>query len=777
MNNNKFIIPALALGLSLAACDEQKMEWQPSDPTIGSSDMPLELKEKIANYDFLKTYVQQYHPNINAAAGISADLYASDPDYKKVVDENFTGVTFGNAMKHQSVVTAKGDYNWATVDAALAIMPSDLKIYGHNMLWHTQQQQTYLKSLIAPEMKVEVSGDDVCINVIDNYGFENGDANNWTGLWGKYTYGVVSPGHDSNYCLHFEMTDETAQNYDSQLFWPTVLETGKTYAYEFWVKSDANLAVQFIGQNASYGGIYKDTFTAGSDWTYCTGEFEYKESDTKDIIRVGIQFGGTPWSNLWVDDFKFGEKNDAAAPTLINVLTGDASDFEGGTSGGWGSWGSNKDSDNSGVKEGMGNNGSYGLVLANKGDGNAWEAQCAYTFDEPLKKDVVYQLKFDAKCDNAAGELQFQYQNGTTYGSQDGYHTINVGTTWIPVEHEFTITEYDDVDRILLNFGKVGGVYQIDNIQFGEKIQQPAAAKRRAGGITYVLKTPEEKRQILLDAMEAWIKEAATHVGDRVDAWDVVNEPIHDNCKWRGFDGAFMSNGDDPDDSEPVESTESGLNLNWLNSTGNGHWYWGYYIGRDYAAKAFQFARQYAPNAKLFVNDYNLESNPGKLAALIEFVEYIDQNGGHVDGIGTQMHISTSTTREQIDAMFKTMAATGKLVRVTELDIKIGSATPSAEQLAQQAKVYQDVVESFLQNVPEAQQSGITFWTLTDHKREHEYWIPNDAPNLFDANYGRKHAYKTVCDAFAGYDVSTDFSGDDWKDAVAKPEEDEESAE
>lgn len=44
------------------------------------------------------------------------------------------------------------------------------------------------------------------------------------------------------------------------------------------------------------------------------------------------------------------------------------------------------------------------------------------------------------------------------------------------------------------------------------------------------------------------------------------------------------------------------------------------------------------------------------------------------------MHVTASSiTREQIDAMFQTMAATGKLVRVTELDVALGTASPSAE--------------------------------------------------------------------------------------------------
>jgi len=111
------------------------------------------------------------------------------------------------------------------------------------------------------------------------------------------------------------------------------------------------------------------------------------------------------------------------------------------------------------------------------------------------------------------------------------------------------------------------------------------------------------------------------------------------------------------------------------------------------------------------------------------------------------------------------MAATGKLVRVTELDVRVNTATPSTGQFEVQALTYQYIVQSYIKNVPSAQRSGITIWSLTDHAREHEYWLPNDAPNLFDKNYGRKHAYKGVCDGLAGYDVSTDFSGDDYVNA------------
>jgi GH35 family endo-1,4-beta-xylanase len=553
------------------------------------------------------------------------------------------------------------------------------------------------------------------------------------------------------------------------------MSSSETYVIKFKAKSTSAAGeLQFQYQNSksdSQGGY--NTFSVGTSWTEC--EYEFTPS-YDDVTRIVLNFGAVD-GTYWVDDIEFGLKVEDA---MNNVLTGDSSDFEGGTLGSWMSWGSNKDSVEAG--EGVGNNGSYGAVLKNKGDGNNWEAQFVYELSEPLKAGTIYVVQFDAKSTSAAGAIQFQYQNSNS-GSQGGYNDMAVGTDWNTYEYEFTTT-YDDVTRIVLNFGKVGATYYVDNIKFGDKKNQTAAAapakvikhvkrakaakgvKRRASTITYELKTSAEKREALLGAMESWIKSMMQHVGDRVDAWDVINEPIADGSnKWRGIDGTFGGSDNDGNaDSAPTETTDGGLSLNWASDSGNQHWYWGYYLGKDYAVKAFEFARKYSTNnAKLFVNDYNLETSPAKLQALIEFVNYIDQNGGQVDGIGTQMHVTKSITKDEVDAMFKTMAATGKLVRITELDVAMDTATPSTEQAATQASIYQMIIESYFENVPESQQSSITLWTLSDNAKEHEYWLNGDTPNIFDTNYARKHAYKAVCDALAGFDISTTFTGTDWK--------------
>lgn len=760
MKLNRIILPLMACALTWSSCDDQIMEWKNSDGSITASDIPLALKEKIANYDYIKSYVAQYAPNMNVGLGLGADLYINDAAYRTIADANFQMFTTGNAMKHSAVVKANGELNFTTIDAFLNLVPADIQIYGHNFLWHTQQKQTYLKSLIAPEVVVEVGDDDVCENIVSNYGFET-DYNGWSS-WSNHTKEIVSPGYESNGALKLTVSSSSTASYSDQLFWTcdNVLEAGETYAFQFWARTETPGAkVQFLGQSSDYRQqIYGSTFELTSAWVKYTGEYTITE-DKDAIIRIGIQFGGME-AEIFIDDFKFGKKIEEK---MINII--DDGKFEDGTLGSWFGWGNGSTRTIS--EKGQGYNSDYCMVMVNPSDGDSWSAQTAHSFPETLTvgKTYMYSVMVKATVINPDFTLQVQDANG---GNGEGYVSAATAVDqWIPIEGEF-VCKNEGIARLCINYGKVAGTYYIDNFKFGEKKETATAqtlrASTRAGGISYKLKTPEEKKAALLGAMEAWIKGMLQHQGmERVKEWDVINEPIADNNQWRGIDGNFMSNGDDAPDTAPVEDEENGLNLNWAND----HFYWGYYIGKEYAVKAFEYARKYAAaDVKLYVNDYNLETNPSKLAALIDFVNYIEDNGQTVDGIGTQMHVTASSiTREQIDAMFKTMAATGKLVRVTELDVALGTSSPSAEQLATQANVYQMIFESYKANVPESQQSGITIWTLSDNAAEHEYWLSGDAPNLFDANYERKHAYKGVCDGIAGKDISADFSGDDWKNA------------
>ena len=790
MKINKIMIPVVASAMLLTGCDDQIMQWgKPANHAdVTKAEIPIAVKEVIANYDNIKDYAQQYTPNMKIGIGMGADLYANNENGEgDLANANYQVFTPGNAMKNDAIMGNSGSLNFATVDKLLAALDGNMQLYGHNFFWHTQQNQTYLKSLIAPTLVVESDGDIANVLSGDASDFNGGSTGGW-GSWGsnKESAEVVSgAGQDGSAALVLKNKgDGNAWEAQCAYTFNDYLEMNKTYVIKFKAKSTSPAGeLQFQYQNgttySSQGGY--NSFTVGTNWQ--TFQYEFTINKYDDVNRIILNFGKVG-ATYTIDDIQFGLKQE---DPMNNVLAGDASDFEGGTTGNWGSWGSNKE--NAEVEEGVGYNNSKALALKNKGDGNAWEAQCAYTFDDALQEGKKYIIQFYAKSTSAAGELQFQYQNGTTYSSQGGYNTFSVGTDWVKCEFTFT-PAYDDANRIILNFGKVGATYYIDNIKFGLAKDQSTATRgiqyvlarngkarkaTRAGSkMYYVLKTPAEKQAALEGAMEAWVSGVANHLKEKnvvPFGYDVINEPIADGSNGRrGYDGVFGMEGD----SEPTESEADGLSLNWE----SGHWYWGYYV-KDYPVKAFQLARKYLPaDTKLFVNDYNLETSPKKLEALIKFAKEIDEKNGSpiVDGIGTQMHVTLNCSddaeknaaniaalKEKVDAMFQTMAATGKLVRVTELDLSLGTGTPSSNQYKAQSDAYRMIVESYKANVPEAQQSGITIWSLSDNEVEHEYWLKDQVPNLFDKEYKRKWAYKGFCDGIAGEDLGLKYGGEEYK--------------
>ena len=118
MKLNRIILPAMAMALTLAACEDNKMEWGTPDGhgQADLSDIPLSLTEKIANYKSIKEYAAEYIPNMTVGLGIGADYYINNGTVKQLADANFNTFTTGNAMKHDAVVGNKGELNFATID-------------------------------------------------------------------------------------------------------------------------------------------------------------------------------------------------------------------------------------------------------------------------------------------------------------------------------------------------------------------------------------------------------------------------------------------------------------------------------------------------------------------------------------------------------------------------------------------------------------------------------------------------------------------------------------
>ena len=221
-------------------------------------------------------------------------------------------------------------------------------------------------------------------------------------------------------------------------------------------------------------------------------------------------------------------------------------------------------------------------------------------------------------------------------------------------------------------------------------------------------------RDTLLARMRDHIRTVVGRYKGRIHGWDVVNEAIDE-------DGSLRRSP------------------------------WQVGIG-----EAFEFAREAAPDAELYYNDFNLEK-PAKRAGVIKLVRDLQARKVRIDGIGNQGHWRLDTPAiEEIDTTLVELHATGLKVMYTELDINLLPNTPRGadpaianpyanglpDEVQQQlARRYGDVFRLFLKHRNGV--TRVTFWGLSDA----DSWLNRgrmNYPLLWDRQRRPKPAFDAV---------------------------------
>ncbi len=207
--------------------------------------------------------------------------------------------------------------------------------------------------------------------------------------------------------------------------------------------------------------------------------------------------------------------------------------------------------------------------------------------------------------------------------------------------------------------------------------------------------------------MNEYIDTMVTRYADRIKFWNVVNEAV--------------------DDGESGTLRQDHI--------------WARAMGDDYIRKAFVRAHAADPNAVLYYNDYEIESNQAKFEGVKALLIRLKEQGTPVHALGWQMHVKPgSFDPDVLLARMNEIADLGFDNYITELDVELPEEAAAADYEAQK-QTFKTVVETALSA---RRLRSIVVWGLRDGDT---WWLTKNHHTLFDENLTKKPAYFGVQEA------------------------------
>ena len=715
MKVNKYIISALVCPFVLGSCADWD-DWK----------YDVEKPQTIAQYEYLNDYapLKEYldrgaHPGFKVSAALGVDEFNQQGPLFRLAAHNFDEIVAGNAMKMASCVNDQGVMDFSKVSSFVrAAEDAGLTVYGHTLAWHAQQPRKWLEKLIA-DKELDVDPGQKTFTELSRQTYTDG----------KFPFYQMGCAPDIiNGSIHFVPTGEW-----SQFFCMTgqSMKAGN-YVAILHIKSTKDGMISLTAQNGWGAEAQKITqkFTVkANEWVDAEVALNDIQGGNYDFILLPETFDGTldlqsvtigqyespaveveqEVKHQTYQDGPFPYYQMGCAPDVINgsihfVPTGDWSQF-------------------------------FCVAGAPLTPGN-------YAVDVEIKS-------------TKSGNIKMTVQNGWGGDAESRDGTVALKEGWTTARFKMTLEQGGNYDFIL------------KPETFDATLDLKSVTVKKIVKTNSIPLTPQEKSDTLTWAMNKWISGMMQATEGKVKAWDLINEAISGGGNVNGF---YALQTEATSEHNPQD------------------FYWqDYFTPEMYGPIVEKAARDaYAAvegttpeDLKLFINDYNLESDwdkNQKVKSLVYWIDVWEKKGQElgwktkIDGIGSQMHISyyedpqiLESKKKAIQNMLKIMAETGKLVRISEIDMgyvdKDGKDVTTAqleklpieERVAKEkamAEHYKWIIEQYFKIVPVSQQYGICQWCLTDSPTD-SGWRPGQPVGLWNLNYQRKPAYGGFADGLA----------------------------
>lgn len=341
---------------------------------------------------------------------------------------------------------------------------------------------------------------------------------------------------------------------------------------------------------------------------------------------------------------------------------------------------------------------------------------------------ATYTTTFWAKVDKDASFTITFSGNKVDGNGTDGKWTLKPGK-WTKVVVESRSAEGVTEGYLRIENGRNAPIY-IQKVEVGyyPDNHRPQTAQERSDTINY--------------ALDAWCDGLMKINEGRITSFDLIDEPLDAKAE--------LENG-------MLDLKHSTDKIFWQDVLGS----------ENYAPAVSRVARENyeeyggdPAQLRFFISETGLET-PKRFESLKYWIGVWDNRGAKIDGINAKLNLTYSenpqtqaATEASLNTLLENLASTGKLIRLSNFDIKYQDASGanvaakdiSEAQRQQLADFYGHVIKSYMNKIPHDKQAGICKGNLADTSDPVGLWSIDSKSK----DWVRTATYKAFCDALSG---------------------------